>query len=104
MKGSIEIDVQVMYEAIGLKHPSSFHGHDGMHGSDERWFIYLINEYIPAQGQRDMIAFIRCGFNTNSYRMWKWFRAGFFQDELEFRHTLLKELKKMLKMKRRIQY
>ena len=35
------------------------------------WYDYLINKYIPGQGEEDMSAFIESGFIPQIYIEWK---------------------------------
>ena len=35
------------------------------------WYAYLINDFIPLQGNADMETFIELGWSPDAYIMWK---------------------------------
>jgi len=40
------------------------------------WYAWLVNEYIPTQGRKDMDVFISLGFDAAQYVLWKWLASG----------------------------
>ena len=60
-------------------------------GLEENTYEYLINEYIPSQGPRDMGLFLDLGMNPTAYIMVKCLRLGEFREE--FRNVIIAKLK-----------
>ena len=44
-------------------------------------YDYLINTYIPNQGERDMAAFLEMGMNPFAYLLWKFVNADALSTE-----------------------
>lgn len=55
-------------ESLGMHQLEAFTG-DG-------WYEWLINEYIPAQGKKDMGVFLDVGGDVTQYILWKMLERG----------------------------
>lgn len=55
-------------ESLGMHQPAAFTG-DG-------WYEWLINEYIPAQGKKDLGVFLDVGGDVTQYILWKMLERG----------------------------
>ena len=51
-------------DKLGIKNLDEFNNWD-------EWYDYMINDYIPEQGKKEMEAFLNAGFNINAYLLWK---------------------------------
>jgi len=43
----------------------------GAYTTEDAWYGWLINQYIPDQGRKDMDVFISIGFDPMQYILWK---------------------------------
>lgn len=63
-----------IFDKLNIKQPEKFE-------SEDDWFGYFINDYIPEQGEEDMFMFLELGMSPISYIMWKAVDKGILEDE-----------------------
>ena len=68
-------------DTLGIKQPEEF----GQVVEDkwmlDEWYEYFVNEWLPEQGEADMILFIEAGFDTYVYFAFKLKRIGNIDDK-----------------------
>lgn len=63
-----------IFDKLNIKQPENF-------DTNEDWFGYFINDYIPDQGEEDMFKFLELGMSPISYVMWKAVEENILDDE-----------------------
>jgi hypothetical protein len=67
--------------------------------SEDDWYSYLINDYIPNKRPQDMGLFIDLGFNPINYICFRLAKEGHLDHKPELRDAILEKIGKLFNIK-----
>jgi len=72
-------------DKLGILDPKTFI-------TEEDWYSYLINDYIPNKRPKDMGLFIDLGFNPTNYVYYRLAKEGHLDHRPELRDAIIKKI------------
>jgi len=89
--------MEIMKEVYGMKTLEDFE-QKGEQPADvfDKWFKYLIKDFVPSQGIEDMEVFAILQFNSYTYILWKLAKAG--RLEGKYNEEMIKNVENVRKM------